>query len=593
MEALIRYYARNIFVLALSMMFIVSWLGSSVAMANGLVNTGTSGSLGYIYRSTNYSSGDYDNQHLLKANIDNTFFIWRNWFITGSSSLVFSQEQTTSESGENDTFSTTGQLGFSVLPQSSTPFVFSYSRSDSRVNSDFKFSSENNAASLDDNVVNDSLVLHQSLLGKGYRLKVRYSDDQFNSSLRGRYGASKLGLSGLLRGSSSVLRASITQKDEVTYDKVDRKTRSARMNHNYTGFQQTTISTVFSSSQIQQTLPTTSINNSSLTKYDVTLNQASMFLTWRSLDKKMTVTSGLRFSGIDSAVSRSLADSSSTALSANLGLVYRLTQNLTVNASSTRVVNEFAGGESTVAQDKIGLNYRSDGIQIGHYAYDWRLGADLGRREDDGKESNNSTFSLGHGIGRKWTFARSQQIYVRGSQDYSINSLIEKVRQRLSHRVSLGWKQSLAGITRRMQLQMSDQRDLGDETMLQTLSVDVDQQMQLTRRIKLNGSLNYQLTNYQYAGSSDEVSSSDTSVASIDGSLSYINPFSVAGLVFTSNYRYTQSVVTLQRDQTAQQTWSNKLNYRVGKIDVSLQYLYREARKISYNGIYFNVKRVF
>ncbi|VAW45970.1 hypothetical protein MNBD_GAMMA03-1855 [hydrothermal vent metagenome] len=593
MEALIRYYARNIFVLALSMMFIVSWLGSSVVMANGLVNTGTSGSLGYIYRSTSYSSGDYDNQHLLKANIDNTFFIWRNWFITGNSNLVFSQEQTISENGKNDTFSTTGQLGFSVLPQSSTPFVFSYSRSDSRVNSDFKFSSENNAASLDDNVVNDSLVFHQSLLGKGYRLKVRYSDDQFNSSLRGRYGASKLGFSGLLRGASSVLRASITQKDEVTYDKVDRKTRSARMNHNYTGFQQTTISTVFSSSQIQQTLPTTSINNSSLTKYDVTLNQASMFLTWRSLDKKMTVTSGLRFSGIDSAVSRSLADSSSTALSANLGLVYRLTQNLTVNASSTRVVNEFAGGESTVAQDKIGLNYRSDEIQIGHYAYDWRLGADLGRREDDGKESNNSTFSLGHGIGRKWTFVRSQQIYVRGSQDYSINSLIEKVRQRLSHRVSLGWKQSLAGITRRMQLQMSDQRDLGDETMLQTLSVDVDQQMQLTRRIKLNGSLNYQLTNYQYAGSSDEISSSDTSVASIDGSLSYINPFSVAGLVFTSNYRYTQSVVTLQRDQTAQQTWSNKLNYRVGKIDVSLQYLYREARKISYNGIYFNVKRVF
>ncbi|MCF6193899.1 MAG: hypothetical protein L3J46_06160, partial [Kangiellaceae bacterium] len=202
-------------------------------------------------------------------------------------------------------------------------------------------------------------------------------------------------------------------------------------------------------------------------------------------------------------------------------------------------------------------------------------------------------FSLGHGVGRKWIFARSQQIYMRASQDYSINSLVDTVRQRLSHRANLGWRQSVVGITRRMQVQLSDQRDVGDETMLQTLSVDVDQQMQMTRRVKLNGSLSYQLTSYQYAGSSGEISSSDTAVVSMDGGLSYINPFSVAGLMFTSNYRYTQSVVALQSDLTVQQTWNNKLNYRVGKIDVSLQYLYREARKISYNGVYFSVKRVF
>ena len=574
------------------LVLIIGGVDSSPVVASGLVGTGFNGSVGYTYRSTGYGSGAYDNQHLLKANLDNTFFVWRDWFITGSSSLVFTQDQTVSENGSSGSFSSTGQLGFSVLPQSSTPFGFSYSRSDSRVNSDFKGYSGNNAASLDDNVVNDSLILHQSLVGKGYRLKLKYSDDQFNSSLRGKYGSSRLGLSGMLRGRTGVLRVSVAQKDEVTYDKVDRITRSARLNHNYTGFQQTTINTVLSSSQIQQSLPVTS-GNSSLTNYDVTLNQASMFLTWRSLDKKMTVTSGLRFSGIDSAISGSLSGSSTSTLSANLGLVYRVSQNLTLNASSTRVVNEFSGEASAVAQDKIGLNYRSNGIKLGRYDYDWRLGADLGRRVDDDQESNNSTFSLGHGIGRKWLFVRSQQVYLRGSQDYSMNSLVDRVRQRLSHRVNLGWKQSIVAITRRMQVQVSDQRDVDDETALQTLSVDVDQQMQWSRRIKLNGSLSYQLTSYQYAGSFGEVSSSDTSVISMDGGLSYINPFSVAGLMFTSSYRYTQPVNVEQDDLTVQQTWNNKLNYRMGKIDVSLQYLYREARKISYNGIYFNVRRIF
>lgn len=576
----------------LAVVFLFVLLGSVSALASGLVSTNVNGSVGYVYRSTMYDSGAYDNQNLLKANIDNTFFIWRDWFIVGSSSLVFTQEETDSENGNSGSLSSTGQVSFSVLPQSATPFGLSYSRSDSRVNSDFKYFTGSNAASLDDSVTNDSLVVHQSLVGKGYRLKAQYSDDQFSSSLRGKYGASKVSVSGTLRGTAGVLRASVTQKDEITYDKVDRKSNTVRLNHHYTGFQQTTISTSLSSNQIQQVLPAT-VANSSVASYDVTLNQASISLIWRSLNKKMTLTSGLRYSGIESVVSNSLADASSSALSANLGLVYRMTQNLTFNANSTRAVNAFSDGESTVAQDRVGVNYRSDGIQLGHYNYDWRAGVDLGRREDNGKESNSSTVSLGHGLGRKWSFARSQQVYLRGSQDYSMDSLVDSVRQRLSHRASLGWKQVSQGMSRRAQLQLSDQRDIGDETALQTLSVDVNQQMLWTRRIKLNGSLNYQLTNYQYAGSSGDVSSSDSSVISADGGLSYLNPFSVAGLMFTSSYRYSQSVVGSDSDLTAQQTWNNKLNYRVGKIDVSLQYLYREARKISYNGLYFSVRRVF
>lgn len=574
-------------------LLVLAIASSDSVIASGIVATNTNGSVGYIYRSTNYSTDAYDNQHLLKANIDNTFFIWRDWFITGSSSLVFTQDQTASNNSESSTFSTTGQLGFSVLPQSSTPFGFSYSRSDSKVNSDLKFYSGNNAASLDDNVVNESLVLHQSLLGKGYRLKVKYSDSQFNSSLRGKYGSNKIGVSGVLRNPSGVLRASMTQSDEVTYNKTDRQSNIARLNHNYTGISQTVINTVLSRSQIQQTLPTSKSDNNSNNEYDVTLSQASVSFIWRSLNKKMSVTSGLRFSGVESASSRSLGSASSSALSVNLGLNYRLTDNMTLNVNSSRAVNEFEGGEATVGQDRLGVTYRSDKIQLGDFNYDWRFSGDLARREHDGEESNSSSLSLGHGVGRKWSFARSQHVFLRGGQDYSINSLEDRVRQRLSHRVSLGWKHNLPGMARKIQFQLSDQRDMGDETALQTLNAEVSQQMVLTRRIKLNGSLNYQLTDYQYSNSDTNLSSSNTSVVSANANLSYMNPFSISGLAFTSNYRYSQSVVAQQTDLTTQQTWNNKVNYRVGKIDVSLQFLYREARKIRYNSVYFSLRRVF
>ncbi|VAW44983.1 hypothetical protein MNBD_GAMMA04-2233 [hydrothermal vent metagenome] len=573
--------------------FIACGGGSFTAAANGLlVSTNVNGSVGYIYRASAYGSGTYNNQNLLKTNIDNTFFIWRDWFITGSSSLVLTQDQTVTEGRSSNTFSSTGQLGFSVLPQSSTPFGFSYTRSDSKVESDLKLFTGANAASLDDTVVSDSWVMHQSLVGKGYRLRLRYSEDQFNSSLRGRYGSSNIGLSGVFRSKSGVLKTTVTQNDGTTYNKVDRKSLITRVSHNYTGFPQTAISTVLSSNNTQQSL-LASGSSGNMADYDVTLNQASVTLIWRSLNKKLTVTNGFRFLGIDSVVSSSLGKVSNSSLAANLGLAYRFTQNLTANVNSSRVINESSGGDSTVEQDRVGLQYRSNGIELGDYDYDWRASTDLSLREDDGRKSNSASFSLGHGLGRRWDFARTQRVYLRGSQDYSISSQVNRERQRLGHRVSLGWKQSLAGISRRMQVQISDQRDIGSDTVLQTISADVDQQMQMTRRIKLNGSLNYQLTNYQYAGSSGEVSSSDTSVVSMDGGLSYMNPFSVAGLMFTSSYRYTQSVVALESDLTVQQTLDNKLNYRVGKIDVSLQYLYREARKISYNSVYFRVRRVF
>ena len=576
----------------------VIMLNAVTVKAAGLVSTSMNGSVGYTYRSTTYGYGDNDNQQLIKANIDNSFFIWRDWFLTGHSSLVFAQEQRTYERGESDNFSFTGTLGFSVLPQSSTPFGFSYTRSDSRIDSSFKYFTGSNAASLDDNVVSDAIVLHQSLIGKGYRLKINYSDDSYTSSLRGKYGSNSLGLTGLLRGSTGVLRGSITQRAELTYGGMDRDSQIARFNYNYTGFKQLTINTALSSSKVEQTPDSARVLNNSLSNYSVVLNQASTAIIWRSLNKKVTLTSGLRFSGVTSRINGNASASNGSgsenaSLAANLGVVYRYSKNLAFNVNSVRVVNQFAKEESTLAQDRVGVRYRSDEIKLGELVYDWRAGLDLGRREDDGTQSNDTTVDLGHGLGQDWVLAKGQRLYARGGQNYSMTSLADRVRHRLSHRVSLGWKQSLLGINRRMQLQLSDQRDINDESVLQMLSAGLDQQMHLTRRIKLNGSLNYQLTNYQYAGSSGEVSSSDTSVISMSGSLSYLNPFSVAGMVFTSDYKYSQSAVALQDGLGTQQTWNNKLNYRVGKIDVSLQYLYREARKISYNVIYFNVKRVF
>lgn len=557
--------------------------------AAGLVGTQASGSVGYTYRTSSYSTGSSDSQQLLRANMSNRFFIWRDWFIVGNSDLSFTQEQTSIASGENESTSATGSVGFTVLPQSSTPFGLSYIRSDSRVNVNFNKVYDQNTPSLDDSVVSESLVMHQSLIGKRYRLKLKFTDNQSSSVLRGKYGSNALSLSGLLREKTGILRASMAQKNEVTYDGLDRETQNLRFNHSYTGFKQTTINTSASTSKIQQS-PKPGLSTAA--RYGVELAQAATTVTWRGFDKKVSVTSGLRFSGIKNITSRALQDSSNSTLSASLGVNYRFTQKLLFFVNSIRSQSGLSGEQRTSASDQFGVTYRSGEIKLNDWSYDWRANAKLGQRADDDIKSSTSSLGVGHGIARRWGFTRSQHVFLNGSQDFSSDTQSNQVRQRLSHRASLGWKQSLFNVNRRAQVQVSDQRDLEGGSVLQALTAELSQQTSLTRRMKLNGSLNYQLTSYQVTGGGSVASASNSSVISTNATFSYQSPFSISGMVFTSNYRYSQSVA-LQDTLSVRQALNNKLNYRVGKIDVSLQYLYREAREISYNTVYFNVKRVF
>lgn len=590
MSILRRHSLSKCYGSVLAVMLIAGASSISSAMAVGLVSTGVSGNVGYTYRSSSYSSGSYNNQQMLNANINNTFFIWRDWFITGNSNLSFTQNETSVKRGGGESSSLTGSLGFTVLPQSSTPFGFSYTRSDSRVNSALKGVSRN-SPSLDDNVVTDSLAMHQSLIGKGYRLKLKYSNDQFSSELRGKYGANSLGLSGLLRGKTGVLRASVTQRNARTYQGLERDSRVVGLNHNYTGFKQAAINSSLSASNIKQS-PALSSGGGSI-EYSTALLQASTGLVWRSLNKKLTVTSRLRFSEIKNTTANSLKPLVNTSFLVSLGVAYRFTKNVHVSVNATRSQSKSSGSEIASSSEQLGVAYNSDVIKLSDWSYDWRARANMGQRESRGKKSTTTSFGAGHGLARKWRFLRSQHVYLRGGQDVSVNSQSNQTRQRLSHRASLGWRQSGSGVSRNAQLQLSDQRDMSEDSVMQMFSANIDQQTTLTRRIKLSGSLNYQLTNYQYVDSLGGVSSSsNTSTASLTGALSYLNPFSIAGMAFTSDYRYSQSMVA-QDTSSVQHALNNKLNYRVGKIDVSLQYLYREARKISYNVVYFNVRRVF
>ena len=579
----------------LSMVGAVLAVSSFSARGAVFVSTGTNGSLGYSQQLSSHSNGTKENQSLIRANLDNSFFIWQNWFATGRTNLTFTQQDTVDTEGKGSSQSITGKVGFNVLPHSKMPFNFSYARADSSV-TPVSSSAVDSGASLNDHVVSDTISVSQRYVGDKFRTRVSLSDSKYLSSKRGKYGSDSLDVNTIWRPSGHVFRVAFGLKNSKEYSGTTRKTDLVSLDHGYTGHKQITINTVFSTSKVDQA--SGSVADGDLYTHLMTMDQASTNVVWRSSSLKTRVTANLRYYGMEMVVIDPTKNSKMANVSANLAAVHRFTPNLDINASMVRVQDALSSGENDLARDKVGVNYRSDRIELGKFTYNWRAGTDYSQRKVGEDLINETSLSLGHVISRNWQPARRQRVMLRGYQDLSSSSSssagVSETRSKMSHRVSLGWTHSAEGVRRQAQFNFSDRRDLTVSNSLQTISIDLSQKNSLSSRIKLGGNLNYQTTSYKYAATASSSSTaSSTSTSTISANLSYLNPFSVAGLVFNSDFRFSQSAVAQSVDLSNQQVWNNKLIYRVGKIDTSLQYMYREARKISYNMVYFNVKRVF
>jgi len=563
-------------------------------LSAGLVSTSLNGSLGYSYRGASDSNKVTNDQQLLKATIDNSFFIWQDWFIVGQSNLTLTREENVNNGIDTESLSATGGIAFNVLPQSKAPFNFSYARSDSRVSSDLYAIKGTDEVSLDDNVINDSVSIAQGLIGKSYTIQARYTKDDNSSTLRGKYGSELFIVNGLHRSFAGVLRASVRQRDDVTYNGLERSNLSTNLDHGYTGFKQVTINTVVNSNQVNQ-VSGSQVGAESL-RYEMDLIQATTNVVWRSLNKKTTVTGSLRFFDAKMKSNRE-SSNDSTTYSASLNFIHRYSSNLNFSASSVRSLNVNKDGNESIGRDQLGVNYTSTSIEFGEYAYNWRTGATLSRREEKDDTKYDGSTNAGHVLSRSWLIGRNQRLNVRGDQDLSLSTVTnadsDELRKRLGHRVSVNWMQSAPNSSRKLSVSLSDQRELGVGSSMQAMNVNFNQNNTLSQRMKLNGSLNYQLTNLNYSDTAASGTSSNTATASMNIDFTYMNPFSISGMRFISNYGYTQPVDSRELELGSHQRWDNRLAYRVGKIDVSLQYMYREARKISYNMVYFNVKRVF
>ena len=562
----------------------------STVQASILVVRDTSGSVAYRYRETTHNTGTSELQHMIQTNVRNSFYLYENWLATGHADLYLNQGNTESQGSSSEVQGVTGSLGLNLLPLSRMPLSIHLSRADSRVSREWIRAADD--ISLDDNVVTERLSLVQSYLGKQSRTQLSHHIDQQESEQRGRFGSHTTRLEHFRRGDGQDLNGSVSLKSENQYDGTISDTESALLRHNYYAHRQFTVNTHASQTTMAQL--TDDEDTLSTSHYETRYTQINNNILWRSLDNKTTFNGGLRYYGID--FKRDEQERETAGLSSLLGVTHRFTPRLSGNANTsyTQPMGAQREEQSTLRNDRAALNYHADSRALGAYSYQWNSGLNYSQRYDDSGKQSEQGVTLGHSLRRVWGISRSSRLNMQLSQDYGLSELRpadEEMEQRetIGHRVQTAWQQSVAGVSRNLQLSASDRRDTSKESMIRVYEARYTQNNTLSRRVSLTANLSHMKTEYEYEG----VAHSATQNSMATASYRHQRPFHVAGLSFVSDLRYSRYSSSDDTLATINKGYINKFTYQIGKLNASLEQHYRESMMRSYTSYMFNLRRDF
>lgn len=516
-----------------------------------------SGSVSYNY---GYSKADQAESETttLSTTIAGTGFIWQPWFVTlgvGLSVGLSESNSNTSGSGAASTV-TSGNLQFTVFPQSRFPFVLSLSRTDSRLeNTGTSFSA-------DSHTVNTRIYLSQTYYGRsGYIARVSWDhnkldserstskNDSINASFRGRHAKHSYSASaGYTRSerSSSRLKPSTTRLE---------------LQHNY--------------------IPSTELgvnSNTSYTRNDTGQGgnsaifenvQVSSVFGWRPVDRPYTVSGGARVASSDSGTG-----SESKSMATNIGASYQFTRSLRLIANALVSVSESAGTKAVSSSESANMNYFSQQFFVGGFSWNWNsaLGLSNSNNDIDGvKDSQqNGSISLGHSFNRIWAIGRVSTLNFAFTQNGSISksSELDQPIYGLGHGAGLGWSRRTATSGTFANMSVSDSRTTGeDSTTFQQLSYQLTQRNTLSRVSSLSANIVYQTSRQDLPESQGESTNPET----LSGSATYTNSrmFGIYPLRFSTTLSYNKRLSGGAKDAARTQSES-RLDYRVGLLTTAL-----------------------
>ncbi|MCF6323560.1 MAG: hypothetical protein L3J89_04425 [Gammaproteobacteria bacterium] len=567
-----------------------------------------SGDVGYAYRLMKGDNSEtVSNQ--LRGSIRGRSYLGQPWIATVDVGLRFTEDRanysltSSAHVDGSDTKLVTGDLSLNVIPQSRFPISISYQANDSRVDATLNTITSPLTAAGNREFKTRRFSIRQNITAdSASRFKWNLDSNQWDSSNSEKYSDWLLGGSAdfgfddhrlQLRGSyKSIDRAALSQETTNTTLSGDHfyhsPTRALRVDSSVDYYQYQTEGVasdiVFSNGEL-----------------DTTSYQASSFVFWRPVDRKLSASAGVRVFNLTSdAISTNTAETTISnetellSLNASAAGLYQYTKNVRFDGNVNFSVNDNGVEENNAYLGRLGALLQSDihEIPLG-MMYQWRASA---AAQTQGIERNKQyqtlSVNLGHDANRSW-LNDDKSSALRFGWSQAVNASLESGdedanSQRFDHSVNVGWDRYGDRDSTYSQLTISDARTLGDrESDQQLVNLQLTRTQNMTRRSTLTGNITAQSVRQNFAGQ-DASEISTTTTGAINYQLS-----SVFGI---PRFRYGFDVRVSRASQDSgvdRAEWEHRLDYSVGLVDTRASWRLIDAGEQNYTLVYFQVTRRF
>ena len=518
-----------------------------------------SGSLGYTYSYLKSNQAESENS-TLTANMSGTGFIWQPWFVTLGFGLSFGIAESNSNTSTSGTSTTTysGNVQFTVFPQSRFPFIMSLSRTDSRL--------ENTAASFqsDDHYINYRLFMSQTYYGvSGYVARLAYDHNAFESN---RSDSSSDNFSGSFRARKRHHRFNATANYSASErSSSDLKPSSGLLEgrHNYAPGTE---------------LQVTSLANYTRNDAGVADNrglfqnvQANSNFSWRPIDRPYTLNGGARVSASESG-----GGSKTNNLATNIGTSYRASRSLRLIAQASFSASETDSQQSVFSQVSANGSYTSQQYYVGRFNWNWNGSAGLNNStssiNDTTESIQNYSVSAGQNFSRPFTVGRTSTLNFAFTQSGNVSktSELDDPSYGLGHGLSFGWSRRGLSSGTFSSLAFTDTRSFGiTDSTFQQLLWQFTQRNALSRVSALSATATFQATQ-------QDIPETDTpnQPMTLNANITYTNSrtFGIYPLRFSSKWTYNKRFEDEQVSSQETMESENRFDYRIGLLTTNVTF---------------------
>jgi len=524
---------------------------SETSFALPMIPMAFNGSLGYTYSYIKSDQAESETSSIT-ANVSGAGFVWQPWFITlgVGLSVGFAESNSNTGSGGTSTSTYSGNIQFTVFPQSRFPFVMSLSRTDSQL--------ENTGAvfNTDDHYVNYRIFMSQTYYGAtGYVARLSYDHNAFESD---RSDSSSDSVSASFRARESRHRYSVNANyttSERSNSSLKPNTELLEFRHNYSSGPDMGVSSLASYTR----------NDSGVGGgIGVFQNaQANSTFSWRPIDRPYTLSGGARVSTSDSG-----SGIQTNSLAANIGSSVRVTRSLRVLALASISATDSDTVQTVNSTQSISGNYSSQQYFVGSFSWNWNGSAGFNNSftsiDDESKSIQNLATSLGQTLNRSWSIGRTSTMNLAFSQSGSASKStdVDEPIYGLGHGMSLGWSRSGLSSSTFFSVSMSDTRTFGEtDTSFQQLTAQLTQRQAVSRVSAISANVTFQASQ-QDIPEIDSPSQPKTLAAN----LTYTNArtFGIYPLRFSAKLTYNKRFADQEVSGYETLQSENRFDYRIG-----------------------------